>query len=96
MDAYLGAQSPRDPLTSPLFADLSGLPPLMIWAREHEILSSDATRLHAAALAQGVQSELHLAAGMPHVWPIMVSLPESKSALVKAAHFISRCAGEGS
>ena len=96
VSAYLGAQSPKDPLASPLFADLSGLPPLMIWASEHEILNSDATRLHATALAQGVQSELHLAVGLPHVWPVMVSLPESKAALVKVAQFISRCAGEGS
>lgn len=94
VSAYLGAQSSKDPLASPLFADLSGLPPLMIWASEHEILSSDATRLHAAALAQGVQTELHLAAGLPHVWPIMVSLPEAKAALVKVAEFISRRAVE--
>jgi len=91
--AYLGAQSPNNPLASPLFADLSGLPPLMIWASEHEILNSDSTRLHAAALAQGVRSELHLAAGLPHVWPIMVALPESKAALGRVAQFISRCAG---
>jgi epsilon-lactone hydrolase len=96
VDAYLGAQSPENPLASPLFADLAGLPPLMIWASEHEILNSDATRLHAAALAHGVQSELHLAAGLPHVWPIMVSLPESKAALAQVAEFIKRCAGEGS
>ena len=93
VSAYLGAQSPKNPLASPLFADLSGLPPLMIWASEHEILNSDATRLHAAALAQGVQSELHLAAGLPHVWPIMVALPESKAALGEVARFIGRCAG---
>jgi len=68
----------------------------MIWESEHEILNSDATRLHAAALAQGVQSEPHLAPGLPHVWPIMVSFPESKSALGKLAQFISRCAGENS
>lgn len=96
VSAYLGAQSPSDPLASPLFADLSGLPPMMIWASEHEILSSDATRLHTAALAQGVQSELHLAVGLPHVWPVMVALPESKAALLEVAQFISRRTDEGS
>lgn len=91
--AYLGSHSAKDPLASPLFADLAGLPPLAIWASEHEVLHSDATRLHAAAQAAGVQSELHLAAGLPHVWPIMVRLPEAKVALGKVAQFIARHAG---
>lgn len=94
--AYLGEHSPTDPLASPLFSELKGLPPLMIWASEDEILNSDATRLHAAAQAQGVESELHLAAGLPHVWPIMVRLPESKQALGEVARFIARRAGVGS
>lgn len=91
--AYLGDHPPDDPLASPLFADLHGLPPLMIWASEHEILCADATRLNAAALNQGVSSELHLRKKLPHVWPIMVGLPEAKAALDKSARFIVRCAG---
>ncbi len=90
VSAYLGEHSPKDPLASPLFADLRGLPPLMLWASEHEILCSDATRLHEAAQAQGVESELHLAPGLPHIWPIMVRLPESKPALGKVAQFAAR------
>ena len=91
--AYLAGRPATDPHASPLFADLSGLPPLMIWASEHEVLSSDSTRLHAAARAQSVQSELHMAAKLPHVWPIMVRLPEAKVALDEAARFIVRRAG---
>ena len=91
--AYLGGRPATDPLASPLFADLSGLPPLMIWASEHEVLSSDSTRLHAAALAQSVQSELHMAAKLPHVWPIMVRLREAKLALDEVARFIVRRTG---
>jgi len=86
--AYLAGQPANDPLASPLFGDLSGLPPLMIWASVHEVLSSDAVRLHEAATAQGVKSELHLEPRLPHVWPIMVELPESKTALAQAAQFI--------
>lgn len=93
--AYLGTHSPKDPLASPLFAELAGLPPLMIWASEHEILYSDATRLHAAAVAASVPSELHTASGLPHVWPIMVRLPESKAALGKVAQFIGRLTRAG-
>ncbi len=91
VSAYLGAHPAKDPLASPLFADLSGLPQMMIWASENEILNSDATRLHAAAKAAGVASELHTVAGLPHVWPIMVRLPESKRALGEVARFMERC-----
>ena len=90
---YLGGHPADDPLASPLFAGLRGLPPLMIWASEDEILCSDAERLNFAALDQGVTSELHLRKKMPHVWPVMVRLPEAKLALDKSARFIMRCAG---
>ena len=86
--AYLAGRPATDPLASPLFGDLHGLPPLAIWASVHEVLSSDAVRLHETALAQGVKSELHLEPRLPHVWPIMVDLPEAKAALAQAAEFI--------
>ena len=95
VSAYLGEGSATDPLASPLFADLQGLPPLMIWASEHEVLNADATRLHEAALAQGVQSELHLEPALPHVWPIMVRLPEARRALEEVARFIARRTNPG-
>lgn len=91
--AYLGPHAASDPLASPLFADLAGLPPLMIWASEHEVLSSDATRLYAAVLAAGGEAELHLEPGLPHVWPIMVRLPESRTALGTVARYIAQRTG---
>jgi monoterpene epsilon-lactone hydrolase len=87
---YLAGQSATHPLASPLFADLKGLPPLMIHASKHEILLSDSTRLHDRALQQGVQSEIHLKAKMPHVWPTMVMLPEGRQSLKESAQFITR------
>ena len=87
---YLAGQPSTTPLASPLFADLHGLPPLMIHASEHEILLSDATRLHERALAQGVRSELHLKAKMPHVWPTMVMLPEARQTLQHCGDFIAK------
>ena len=87
---YLAGQSPTNPLASPLFADLTGLPPLMIHASRHEILLSDATRLHERAQQQGVQSEIHLRSKLPHVWPTMVMLPEGRQSLKDSAKFITR------
>ncbi len=89
-DFYLAGQSATHPLASPLFADLKGLPPLMIHASRHEILLSDSTRLHDRAQQQGVQSEIHLRSKLPHVWPTMVMLPEGRQSLKESAQFISR------
>jgi len=51
---YLAGTDPADPLVSPIFADLSGLPPLLIQAGSHEVLLDDATRLAAKAAADDV------------------------------------------
>ncbi len=87
---YLNGQPSNTPLASPLFADLKGLPPLMIHASKHEILLADSTRLHERAKQQGVQSELHLKAKMPHVWPTMLMLPEARQTLKECGAFIAR------
>jgi acetyl esterase/lipase len=87
---YLAGKPANTPLASPLFADLKGLPPLMIHASKHEILLADSTRLHERAKAQGVQSELHLKAKMPHVWPTMLMLPEARQTLKHCGEFITR------
>lgn len=87
---YLAGQPNTTPLASPLFGDLRGLPPLMIHASEHEILLADSTRLHERAQAQGVRSELHLKAKMPHVWPTMLMLPEARQTLQHCGEFIAR------
>ena len=87
---YLNGKPANTPLASPLFADLKGLPPLMIHASKHEILLADSTRLHERAQQQGVTSELHLKAKMPHVWPTMVMLPEARQTLKECGAFIAR------
>ena len=87
---YLNGKPSNTPLASPLFADLKGLPPLMIHASKHEILLADSTRLHERAQQQGVKSELHLKAKMPHVWPTMLMLPEARQTLKECGAFIAR------
>jgi phosphinothricin tripeptide acetyl hydrolase len=66
--AYLGATPATDPLASPVFGDLRGLPPLLIHAGASEALVSDATRLADAARQAGVDVTLELTDGTPHVW----------------------------
>lgn len=89
---YLAGKPATTPLASPLFANLKGLPSLMIHASRHEILLADSTRLHERAMAQGVTSEIHLRAKMPHVWPTMLMLPEARQTLKECGEFVARVA----
>src|SRR5439155_24566442 len=57
-----------DPLVSPIFADLTGLPPLLIQAGSHEVLLDDATTLAARAAAHDVAVTLDVTPGVPHVF----------------------------
>ena len=65
---YLGKHDPRDPLASPLYADLRGLPPLFIHAGLDETLLDDSTRLAERAREAGVEVSLELWPVVPHVW----------------------------
>ena len=65
---YLGDGDAAAELASPIFADLTGLPPLLIQAGSHEILLDDATRLAARAAAADVSVTLEVTAGVPHVF----------------------------
>lgn len=90
--AYVGDAPWDDPLASGLYADLQGLPPLMIQASTIERLRDDAVRLDAKARAAGVDSTLHLWDGVPHVWHIFAGLPESREAFSEIAAFVDRVA----
>lgn len=88
---YLGATSPTHPYVSPLYADLGGLPPLLIQAGSTEVLLDDARRVaERARTAQGdVQFEVW--ARMPHVWQLFAPfVPEATRALDEAAAFAKR------
>jgi epsilon-lactone hydrolase len=89
-EIYLGGQATGQPLASPLFGDLSDLPPLHIQASRHEILLSDSTRLNERMQSSGRLSELHLTSWMPHAWQTMVFLPEARRSLRDAGEFISK------
>jgi acetyl esterase/lipase len=87
--AYLGATSPRTPSASPLYANLAGLPPLLIQVGSSEILLDDANRLAARAGAAGVKVRLEIWPAMFHVWHLYAPLlDEGRDALDDAAEFL--------
>jgi epsilon-lactone hydrolase len=86
---YLGATDPRTPLASPLFADLRGLPPLLIQVGSEEVLLDDATRLAQQACAAGVDATLEVWDSMIHVWHWFLPwLDEAQSAVDKIGAFL--------
>jgi acetyl esterase/lipase len=86
---YAGEIPLDDAGVSPLFADLTGLPALLIQAGTDEVLLSDSTRLAERAKAAGVHTELDLADGMWHVYQAFAGfMPEANEALIHAARFI--------
>ena len=87
---YLAGADPKNPLASPIYADLSGLPPLLIQVGSAEILLDDAVRLAGAAGAAGTTVRLEIWAEMVHVWQSFAfMLPEGAAAIADAAVFIN-------
>jgi acetyl esterase/lipase len=88
---YIGTGDPGDPLASAVFADLAGLPPLMIHVGDHELLLSDSVRLAENARAAGVEVELVVWEEMWHVFPAWApALPEGQAALEQIGEFVQR------
>jgi epsilon-lactone hydrolase len=86
---YLGQADPKDPLASPLYADLQGLSPLLIHVGEHEVLVSDSLRLAEKAQAAGVEFQLEVWEEMWHVWHGWgPDLPEAIEAIGRIGEFV--------
>jgi acetyl esterase/lipase len=85
---YLSGADARDPRASPLYADLAGLPPMLLFASHHETLRDDTLRLADRATAAGVKVELIVRDRLPHVWPVFVTLlPEAREAFARVTAF---------
>jgi len=88
-DMYLGALDPRTPLAAPLYAELSGLPPLLIQVGSAETLLDDSTRLAERARKAGVDVTLEVWDDMIHVWHVFASmLPEARQAIDAIGAFV--------
>ena len=89
---YLGGQGdPCDPLVSPLYADLRGLPPLLIQVGDRETVLDDSVMLAEKARAAGVAVNLEIWDGMIHVFQMFgAELPEAHQAIASIAAFLDR------
>ena len=87
---YIAGHDPALPLISPVFADLSGLPPLIIQAGTHEVLLDDAIRLARQAAVGDVAVILDITPGVPHVFQAYYAiLDEAAAALDRAGQLLS-------
>ena len=87
--AYLGGADPKTPLASPIFADLKGLPPLLIQVGTEEALYDDTVRLAARADAAGVEVTAEYWGGMIHVWQVFHPiLSEGRDAVQRIGSYL--------
>ncbi|MBR2460367.1 MAG: alpha/beta hydrolase fold domain-containing protein [Clostridia bacterium] len=86
-EAY--THDPSDPLVSPLFGELTDLPPSLIFAGEDEIMLSDSVLLHQKLTDSGCESELTVAPGMWHAY-LLYNFKERKNDYLKIDGFLDR------
>jgi acetyl esterase/lipase len=91
---YLADTDAKNPLASPVYANLHGLPPLLLHVGARELLRDDSTRVAEAARRAGVRVELRVWDVVPHVWQLAHGfVPEARKSLKIAASFLKQAAG---
>ena len=94
LDAYVGDGDRKAPLASPLFADLAGLPPLLLQVGTAEVLLDDARAFAERARAAGVDTTLEVADEMIHVWHSFAGMiPEANQAIDRIGAFVKERLG---
>ncbi|HEY3948749.1 alpha/beta hydrolase [Phenylobacterium sp.] len=86
--AYLGQGDPKTPLASPVFANLAGLPPILIQVGSEEMLMSDSTQLAEAAGLARVDVTLRIWPDMVHIWPFFAHLSAGGPAIAESSAWI--------
>jgi epsilon-lactone hydrolase len=92
-DQYVGKTNRRDPVLSPLFADLHGMPPSLLVTSTRDLLLSDTAIFHRALLRAGNESQLVVFEALPHAFWYHFQLPETKEALELMAKFFDEKVG---
>jgi acetyl esterase/lipase len=91
---YVGQNDPRDPLISPLYADFTNLPPIVVYVGTDEILLSDSTRLAEKAKDAGVDVQIKIWPGMWHIFPFFAPfVPEASQAVTEIGDAIKHRIG---
>jgi len=85
---YLDGADGSSPLASPLYGDFGGFPPMRIYVSDNEVLRDDGLRVAEMAAEAGVEVELEVWRGQPHIWPIFYPLlPEADRTIVEMGRF---------
>ncbi|MBI3555409.1 MAG: alpha/beta hydrolase fold domain-containing protein [Deltaproteobacteria bacterium] len=86
---YYGSHEPRTPYLSPVFGNFLGLPPLLLFVGDQEVLLDDSVRVAEIARAAGVPVQLNIGPGMQHDWLLLLPwLKESQKAMSELAKFV--------
>jgi monoterpene epsilon-lactone hydrolase len=86
---YLAGRDSKNPLASPLYADLAGLPPLLVIVGGDEALLDDSIRLVRQAAIAGVDVTLRIGAGMQHIYPVYAGfMPEADEGIAEIGAFL--------
>ena len=93
-DSYVGKTDRKDPMLSPLFADLHGLPPTLLVTSTRDILLSETTIFHRALLHAGDDAQLVVFEALPHAFWYHFSFPETTEALQMMADFFDQKVGK--
>ena len=91
---YVAKTDRRDPVLSPLFADLHGMPPSLLVTSTRDILLSSTTIFHRALLQAGDDAQLVVFEALPHAFWYHFQLPETKEALELMAKFLDEKVGK--
>jgi acetyl esterase/lipase len=89
--AYAPGEDPRNPLLSPLYGDLAGLPPLLMQVADNELMLDDTLRVAERARAAGVDVTCEVEPGGFHVYQSVAGLlPEAQAAVDRIGAFLRR------
>ena len=92
-DQYVGKTDRKDPVLSPLYADLRGMPPSLLVTSTRDLLLSDTTIFHRALLRTGNDAQLVVFEALPHAFWYHFQLPETREALELIARFMDEKLG---
>jgi acetyl esterase/lipase len=93
-DDYPGTTDRKDPVLSPQFADLKGMPPSLLVTSTRDLLLSDTSMFHRALLQAGVDAQLVVFEALPHAFWYHFQLPETKECLDLMARFFQQKLGQ--